>query len=203
MKATPNRNDHKATFNPILEKIEREEDPSSSSEEVDGGEKLPPALGTEVSVTESEVLEPESEAREASGPEFEAVERETVIEPVEIPKLTRKPRRKSKKIRFDGPGVDEEQLKQILAAAEAARKLQAEKPDKGILLSLALESNEKTVKKAPSMWDYNPDVFPEEFVNMKRKTYLVDPKGKNFCFLPNNVLIRICSMVSSKEPRKD
>lgn len=123
---------------------------------------------------------------------------------VKFPDGIRKPRRKGKKIRFESPGLDEDQMRQIHVAADLFRK-RKKKSSGGLPTTVKFEDfdpfepdgdEEKGKSEVPSLWDYNPRCLPREFYDVKPESYMVDPLQANFCHFAKNVLIRICSMVS-------
>lgn len=155
---------------------------------------------------DSELEESETEESKKKGDEesaWSSDEEEPLVvgkAPAKMPKMIRKPRRRGKKIRFEGPGVDAEQMAEILRAADSIRNRELEKPPLSVpdFYPFELPSDQKKREmKANSIWEYNPHVLPAEFANMTLESYLVDRKKKNICHLPQDVLNRICSMVSS------
>lgn len=62
------------------------------------------------------------------------------------------------------------------------------------------QAQEERAANTTSMWAYDRHSLPSEFVNLDKKTFLTDPSLKNLCFLPTNILIKICAMVSHLSP---
>lgn len=117
---------------------------------------------------------------------------------VEFPDGIRKPRRKGKKIRFESPGLDGDQMKQILVPAKIFKK--RNRNSRNIKFKdfdlFAPHNQEKGKSGVPSLWDYNPRCLPREFYDVEPESYMVDPSQPNFCHFTKKILNRICSMVS-------
>ena len=56
-------------------------------------------------------------------------------------------------------------------------------------------AQEERAANTTLMWAYDSRRLPDEFVDLDQKTFLADPSKRNLCFLPTEILIKICAMV--------
>lgn len=110
-----------------------------------------------------------------------------------------KPRRRGRKIRFEGDGTFElDEMAALLSGVdeplqrvEVLRRLKD-----NLAMTIDMKKYDNTYRAIPSMWDYCRLTLPREFRGLKPETFLENPEKNNICFLEREILIRVCSMVS-------